>query len=117
GGALNIARQHGEMAAGLRYLLQCHVEPVLLEDAGLLGERERRKAGPAAIAERDAGLGRCGRGKASCESNRSGENHGLFHGSSPHSDYEGLVVQPPQTLSTVASMALRGGICLPGEVL
>src|SRR6476619_2715429 len=34
------------MAVLLRNLLDRHVEAVLLEDAGLVSERERRKAGP-----------------------------------------------------------------------
>ena len=37
-----------EVAARLRDLLDRHVEAVLLEDAGLLGEGQRREAGPAA---------------------------------------------------------------------
>ena len=39
----------------LRDLLQRHVEAVLLEDAGLAGERQRRKARPAAEADGDLG--------------------------------------------------------------
>ena len=63
GGALHVARRDREMAARLRDLLDRHVEAVLGEDAGLLGERERREAGPARNADRDLGLRQRGRGK------------------------------------------------------
>src|SRR5205085_6520730 len=42
-------------------LLDGHVEAVLLEDAGFLGEREGREAGPARDADRDLGLLRVGK--------------------------------------------------------
>ena len=61
--ALDVARRDGEMAVLLRDLLDRHVEAVLLEDAGLLRERQRRKAGPARNADADldvVGERRCG---------------------------------------------------------
>src|SRR3569833_4514007 len=51
------------MAVLLRDLLQGDVEPVLLEDTRFLGERERRKAGPAGNADADLHIiGECRRG-------------------------------------------------------
>jgi hypothetical protein len=44
------------MPARLRDLLDRHVEAVFREDAGLLGERQRREAGPSRDADRDLGL-------------------------------------------------------------
>ena len=44
------------MAARLRDFLDGHVEAVLGENAGLLGERQRRKAGPARNADIHFGL-------------------------------------------------------------
>src|SRR4029077_1934928 len=41
---------------------QRHVETILLEDAGLAGERERRKAGPARDSDGDLGIIRDGGG-------------------------------------------------------
>ena len=59
--ALHVARGDRQVAVLLRDLLDRHVEAVLLEDAGLLGERQRREAGPARHADRD--LGFLGRGR------------------------------------------------------
>ena len=54
--ALDVARGDREVAVLLRDLLDRHVEAVLLEDARLLGERQRREAGPAGDADRDLGF-------------------------------------------------------------
>jgi hypothetical protein len=64
GGALHVARGDGQVAVLLRDLLDRHVEPVLLEDAGFLGQRQRREAGPAGNADGDLGLLRVGGGRA-----------------------------------------------------
>jgi hypothetical protein len=44
------------MAILLRNLLDRHIDAILLEDAGLLGERERREAGPPGNADGDFGV-------------------------------------------------------------
>ncbi len=49
-----------EVAVLLRDLLDRHVEAVGLVDAGLLGERDRREAGPAGDADGDLGVLRRG---------------------------------------------------------
>ena len=51
--ALDVARGDREVAVLLRDLLDVDVEAVLLEDAGFLGERQRREAGPARNADGD----------------------------------------------------------------
>ena len=53
--ALDIAGSDGEVPVLLRNFLDVDVEAVLLEDAGLLGEGERREAGPAGNADGDLG--------------------------------------------------------------
>ena len=68
------------MAAGLRHLDDVHVEAVLLEDAGLLGERQRRKAGPARHADGNLGFLRPGRAQGEGEDGERDE--GLLHGGS-----------------------------------
>ena len=79
GGALHVARGDREVAARLRDLLDGHVEAVLGEDAGLLGERQRREAGPAGNADRDLGLRQCGRGEHG-RAEHGGDLHERFHG-------------------------------------
>ena len=65
GRALDVARGDGEVAVLLRDLLDAHVQPVLLEQPGLLGQRQRREAGPAGDADGDLGfLGRGAGGNA-----------------------------------------------------
>ena len=61
--ALHVARGDRQVAVLLRDLLDRDVEAVLLEDAGLLGERQRREAGPAGDADRDLGFLRAGGGR------------------------------------------------------
>jgi hypothetical protein len=56
GGALDVARGEREMPRGLRDLAQRDVQPVLPEDARLLGQGQRREAGPAGQAEADLGF-------------------------------------------------------------
>src|SRR5262249_53538420 len=69
--------------ARLRDLLHRHVEPVLGEDAGLLGEGERREAGPSRNADGDLGAlcggrrgeeSRCGK----CSGDSPNRRHGLL---------------------------------------
>ncbi len=61
GRALDVARGDREMPARLRDLLDGHVEAVLREDAGLLGQRERREAGPPGNPDGNLGALRRGR--------------------------------------------------------
>jgi hypothetical protein len=56
GRALDIAGRDGEVAVLLRNHLERHVEAVLLEDPGILGEREGLESGPAGHADRDFGF-------------------------------------------------------------
>jgi hypothetical protein len=49
------------MAVLLRDLFQVHVERVLFESAGFLGQRQRREAGPAGDSDRHFGVLRYGR--------------------------------------------------------
>ena len=60
-----------EMPVLLRDLLEGDVEAVLLEDPGLFGERQRRKAGPARKPERNLRL--LGRGRAGKRNAKRGE--------------------------------------------
>jgi hypothetical protein len=62
-----------QVARGLRDLPDRHVEAVLLEDAGLLREGERREAGPARDADRDLGLLLRERGGGDPEGRRGGD--------------------------------------------
>src|SRR5439155_25470489 len=80
--ALDVARRDGQMAIFLRNLLDRHVKAVLLENAGLVGERERRKAGPSGDPDADlhvVGNGWCG----DQESGSCGEYSKTKHGCIP----------------------------------
>ena len=79
GGALQVAAGDGERPAGLRYLLQDHIEPVLLENSGLLGECQRREAGPSTDADGDR---RCGHHR--CGQSRGERQHCRKYGAPVH---------------------------------
>jgi hypothetical protein len=77
--ALDVARRDRQMAILLRNLLDRHVETVLLEDAGLVRKRERRKTGPAGDADADLdilGDGWCRHQERGGCRNNSNSTHG-----------------------------------------
>ena len=77
--ALDVARCDREVTVLLRDHLERDVEAVLLEDPGLLGERERLESRPAGHADRDLGfLG--GGGARGGEERGGGESERLAHG-------------------------------------
>ncbi len=53
GGALDGAGSECQVTILLRNHLDVDVDTVLLEDAGFVGQRQRRETGPAAHAQRD----------------------------------------------------------------
>src|SRR5260221_2791196 len=71
GGGPDVARRNPEVARLLRNLLDGGVDAVLLEDAGLLSERDRREAGPAADADVHLGVLRHSAGRQN--TNNGGE--------------------------------------------
>jgi hypothetical protein len=77
---LDVAGGDREMAAPLRNLLERDVEAVLGEDAGLLGEDERRKSGPARDTDGDLGAlrERRPRKQGCCDRNRDHPDHVLL---------------------------------------
>src|SRR5262245_19316774 len=94
--ALDVAGCDGEVPVLLRNELDRHVDAVLLEDACLVGERERRKARPPAHADRHLGqvLGlRTGAERKHHGKHRDETSHANLSGSGLGGDCRGSVLR------------------------
>ena len=84
GGALDVTRGDRQVAVLLRDLPDGDVEPVLLEDAGFLGQRQRGKARPSGDADTELGFLRGGRSRQNEQSGDGGSPQQRTHKDTPH---------------------------------
>jgi hypothetical protein len=87
--ALDRARGQGQVAVLLRNHFDFDLQPVLLEDAGLVGQGERREAGPAGHAEGDLGFLRVGARRHASDTHARRQQRGDF---SDRLDHQGSPV-------------------------
>ena len=121
GSALDGLGGKGQVAVLLRDHLDLHIQAVFLEDACLVGQRERRKARPAGHAQHDFGVLRLrGRGHSQDTSSGRRQRCHLYNRSSHHLLlFEKRVRRRPRVARTPqqhrAMMTLRKHLSIQGN--